>query len=62
VSVPAEWLQLVSQWRVYSEAAVFREELQSCRLVLKANESCGIGRQETNEDTVRRLGKCYGEL
>jgi hypothetical protein len=46
----------------YSEAAFFREELQSCRLVLKANGSRGIGRQATSEDTVRRLGKCCGEL
>jgi hypothetical protein len=36
-------------------AAVFRDELQ-------ANGSCDIGRQETSEDTVRRLGKCYSEL
>jgi hypothetical protein len=55
VSVPAEWLQLVSQSRVYSEAAVFREELQ-------ANGSYGVGRQATSEDTVRRLGKYYSEL
>jgi hypothetical protein len=46
----------------YSEAAVFREELQSCRLVMKANGSCGIGRQATREDTVRRLGEYCSEL
>jgi hypothetical protein len=46
----------------YSEASVFREELQSCRLVLKANGSCGIGRQATSEDRMRRLGKCCSEL
>jgi hypothetical protein len=45
----------VAQSRVYSEAAVSREELQ-------ANGSCGIGRQATSEDTVRRLGKYYSEL
>jgi hypothetical protein len=41
-----------------SEVAVFREELQSGRLVLKVNGPSGIGRQATGEDTVRRLGKC----
>jgi hypothetical protein len=57
VSIPAEWLQLVVSWesRVYSEAAVFREELQ-------VNRSHGVGRRATSEDTVRRLGKYYSEL
>jgi hypothetical protein len=44
-----------------SEVAVFKEELQSYRLVLKVNGPSGIGRQATSEDTVRRLGKCYSE-
>jgi hypothetical protein len=32
------------------------------QLVLKVNRSYGVGRRATSEDTVRRLGKCYGEL
>jgi hypothetical protein len=44
-----------------SEVAVFREEMQSCRLVLKVNGPSGMGRQATSEDTVRRLDKCYSE-
>jgi hypothetical protein len=43
------------------DVAVFTEELQSCRLVLKVNGPSAIGRQATSEDTVRRLGKCYSE-
>jgi hypothetical protein len=49
------------QPRVYSEVGVFREALQGCKLILKVNGSCGIGRQETSEDAVRRLGKRYSE-
>jgi hypothetical protein len=41
--------------RVYSEAAVFREELQ-------VNRSYGVGRQATSEDTSVKTRHVYSEL
>jgi hypothetical protein len=55
-SVSQSWsASRVAQSRVYSEVAVFREELQ-------VNRSYGVGRRATSEDTVRRLDKYYSEL